>query len=49
MNYHIVIRLKEGEKRTASFVNEHDRDSCLDMFADTYDDCIFRAVYDEGE
>lgn len=40
MNYHIT----ENDERIASFVNEHDRDVCLDAFEVVYPDCVFIAV-----
>lgn len=40
MEYHIVI---DRRHRIASFVNESDRDFCLDALAEYYDDCEFTA------
>ena len=44
MEYHIKV---ESGETIASFVNECDRDCCIDMFRDLYDDCTFDAV--DGE
>lgn len=44
MEYHI---LNSSGTKLASFVNEYDRDVCLDAFEETFDDCEFIVENDE--
>lgn len=41
MSYHIKV---ESGETIASFVNECDRDTCIDALRELYDDCTFDAV-----
>ncbi len=43
MEYHIKV---ESGKTIASFVNECDRDYCIDTLRDIFADCTFDAVND---
>lgn len=44
MNYHIKV---ESGETIASFVNESDRDYCIDTLREIYDDCVFDAIDEE--
>lgn len=45
MEYHIKV---ESGETIASFVNKGDRDTCIEVLRDLYDDCVFDAI-DEDE
>ena len=46
MDYHIV---NEAGDRIASFVNECDRDYCLDTLQEVFPDCTFTGVWIHDE